>query len=242
MAKYGAIRSMRLYEQIVDRIERQILDGELQMGDRLPSERELMHSFQVGRTAVREAIKVLRDRGLLDVHPGRGTFVRNGMSQAVRDSLGLFMKLDQAEDYGNLLQVRELLEPEIAALAASQARPENILAMQQAISAMDASLDNAETFVEADLRFHLALAEATQNPLVGLLMDPIIGLLREQRMRVFQVKNGPKHGQRHHKQILKAIRDSDPEAARAAMRVHLEQVGEDSAASFKTLHPSSNEV
>lgn len=92
-------------------------------------------------------------------------------------------------------------------------------------------MDSPEHFIEADLDFHLALAEGTGNTLIPFLIDPIVGLMREQRTRIFNVPGGPARGQLHHKRILLAVRNRDPEAARQAMREHLKQVREDSATS-----------
>src|SRR5947209_1142112 len=115
---YEAIQSERLYEKIVEQIERRIWSGELKVGDQLPAERELGDQFHVSRTAVREAVKALREKGLVEVRPGRGTFVTNGTSQAVRDSLGLMMKFSLGNGSREIVEVREMIEPEIAALAA----------------------------------------------------------------------------------------------------------------------------
>jgi GntR family transcriptional repressor for pyruvate dehydrogenase complex len=96
---------------------------------------------------------------------------------------------------------------------------------------METALDNAEIFVEADLDFHLALAEATQNPVIPSLMDSIIDLLREQRKQTGNVEGGLARGQYHHKKILETVIQRDPQAARQAMQDHLLQVREDSNAS-----------
>jgi GntR family transcriptional repressor for pyruvate dehydrogenase complex len=103
--------------------------------------------------------------------------------------------------------------------------------MREAVTAMDAALDDADAFVEADLDFHLALAEATQNALIPTLIDSIVDLLREQRKRIALVEGGLQRGQFHHKRVLDAIIRHDPEAAREAMRVHLQQVRQDSEVS-----------
>lgn len=227
---YTPVQSGRLYEQIVEQIEERILSGELRDGDRLPTERELAEQFEVSRTAVREAINALVQRGLVEAHPGRGTFIRYGTSRAVRHSLGLMMRIGQAGKLANLVEIREILEPEIAALAARRATKQQIAAIQEAVGAMDAALDDADAFIEADDQFHLALAEGTQNPLILTLLDPIVELLHEQRKRISLVNGGLERGQYHHKRILKAIVHHDPEAAREAMRAHLRQVREDSEA------------
>ncbi len=226
---YQPIQSERLYEQIVDQIERRILAGDLKIGDQLPAERELAEQFAVSRTAVREAIKALREKGLVEIRLGRGTFVTSGAAGAVRRSLGLLLKTENG--FVNLEEVREILEPEIAALAATRISEEYITAMTEAVETMDTALDNVEIFVEADLDFHLALAEATQNPIIPSLMDSIIDLLREQRKRTGNVEGGLARGQYHHKKILEAVIQRDPQAARKAMQDHLQQVREDTYAS-----------
>ena len=228
---YQPIQSERLYERIVDQIERRIVAGDLKIGDQLPAERELAEQFAVSRTAVREAIKALREKGLVEIRLGRGTFVTSGAAGAVRRSLGLLLKTENG--FVNLEEVREILEPEIAALAATRISEEYITAMTEAIETMDTALDNVETFVEADLDFHLALAEATQNPIIPSLMDSIIDLLREQRKRTGNVEGGLARGQYHHKKILDAVIQRDPQAARKAMQDHLQQVHEDTYASAK---------
>lgn len=228
MPQYEEVKLSRLYEQIVKQIERKILDGELQIGDQLPPERELAEQFKVSRTAVREAVKALREKGLVEAYPGRGTFVTNGTSHAVRQSLGLMLSIDQAGGLANLVEVREILEPEIAYLAALRVESEQIDSMQAAIAAMDTSLADGDAFIRGDLDFHLALAKATHNGLVLTLINPIVELLQEHRKSIFHIEGGPERGQHHHKRILDAVALHDPDAAREAMRAHLRQVREDS--------------
>lgn len=225
---YTPVRLARLYEQIVEQIEERIRNGELKPGDQLPSERELAEQFGVSRTAVREAIKALREKGLVEVHPGRGTFVTDNLHQVVRQTLGMLLRRERARRISDLMEVRELLEPSIAALAAERAAEEHLEALRRAVEIMDASFDDPERFVEADLDFHLALAEGTGNPLIPLLLDPIIDMLREHRVQVFLV-GGAARGQFYHRRILEAVVQRDPEAARAAMIAHLQQIREDSA-------------
>ena len=227
---YIPIQSERLYEQIVSQIEQRIETGELKVGDQLPSERELAEQFAVSRTAVREAVKALREKGLVEILAGRGTFITDGTSDKIRNSLGLLMKIGNTKGSANLVEVREILEPEIAARAAVRITEEYISAMQDAVDIMEVATasNDSEAFVEADLDFHLALAEATQNPIIPALMDSVIDLLREQRKRTGNVSGGLARGQFHHKAILEAVIKRDPESARQAMRNHLQQVREDS--------------
>ena len=110
--------------------------------------------------------------------------------------------------------------------------------MREAVALMDRSLEDPVAFIEADLDFHLALAEAAANPLILSLLDSIVALLREQRIRVFNVVGGPQRGQFHHKRILEAIEKRDPGKAREEMRAHLVQVREDSRASSESSQPA----
>ena len=224
---YKIVRSSRLYEQIVQQVEESIHKGALKAGDQLPPERELAEQFGVSQTAVREAVKALREKGLVEAYPGRGTFITDGSSYTIRQSLDRMMRSGH-QGFTSLAEVREILEPEIAALATTRAGEEDIAAMREQVAAMDAAKGEPEAYIEADLDFHLALAEAADNAIILSLIDSIVGLLREQRMGIFQVDGGPERGQYHHKRILEAIEHRDPVGAREAMKAHLKQVREDS--------------
>ena len=230
LSVYKTVRPSRLYEQIVQQIEESILGGTLRPGDQLPAERELAQQFGVSRTAVREAVKCLCEKGLLEAFSGKGTFVTNSTAQAIRQSLDLMTRIGQPEGFMHLVELRQMLEPEIAALAATRMDDQLLTTMHEAVATMDNHLHDAHTYIAADLDFHLAMAEAAGNPLVLSLLDSIVGLLREQRLRIFRVDGGPERGQFHHKRILDAIERRNPEAARKLMRAHLRQVHRDSAA------------
>lgn len=225
---YSPIERTRVFEQIVKQIERRILTGELRHGDYLGSERELAEQFGASRTAVREALKTLAQRGLVDMRPGRGTMVIDGTSQAMRHSLHLMMRIGSQHTPTHLTEVREILEPEIAALAAERVTDEHIAALRVAVDTMEHSLDDASAFIAADNEFHRALARGSGNPLILALVDSIVDLLSDQRKMIFTTLGGPQRGQMHHKRVLNAIVARDPEAARVSMRAHMDQVREDS--------------
>ena len=218
----------RLYERVVQNIEASVLEGTLRLGDKLPSERELCDQFGVSRTVIREAIRALREKGLVNIQPGRGTFITNDTSAAMRQSFGLMVRVGQEGTQKDLIQIRAILEPEIAALAARMAVEEEIAAMQQAVDEMDGAVHNADQFIRADQEFHLLLARATKNGLIPMLIDPIVDLLWEQRKRIFLVEGGAQRGQYHHKRILQAVIDHQPAEARVFMQEHMKQVGTDS--------------
>jgi len=224
---YTPIQSSKVFEQIAEQIEKRILSGELQSGDRLPTERELSEQFHASRTAVREAMKTLAQRGLVDMRPGRGTIVIDGTSQAMRHSMGLMIKVGRAGSSESLVEVREIIEPEIAALAAVRATDEQITAMREAVKVMDINIHETNAYIIADNDFHRALAAGTQNILILSLVDSIVDLLSEQRKLIFSTNGAPERGQIHHKRILDSVIRHDVEAAREAMRAHLQQVRED---------------
>jgi GntR family transcriptional regulator, transcriptional repressor for pyruvate dehydrogenase complex len=237
---YKAVQTSRLYEQIVQQIEESITKGVLKEGDQLPAERELAQQFGVSRTAVREAVKALREKGMVEAYPGRGTFITSTAPRNIRQTLDRMIRSGPQESTANLVEVREILEPEIAALAATRIDEEALNAMREAIAVMDQSKRDPDAFIEADLDFHLALAEAASNPLILYLIDSIVAVLREQRMSIFMVEGGPERGQYHHKKVLEAIEHRDPQGARDAMRAHLRQVREDSQGAARGSAPDSS--
>jgi len=222
----------RLYEEIVSSIEEQITKGKLKPGDRLPSERELSEQFDVSRTAVREAVKALREKGMVVVHPGRGTFITNESSEVIQNYLGTQLRFSSADSTAALLQVREMLEPEMAAAACESATLNDIAKLQAALDQMDTLVEtqrtfNGDAFIEANLVFHNLIAEATRNSLVILLLTPIVRLIREQRQQNGISYEGALHAQQGHRRIMMAIEQRNKDAAREAMRAHIGQIRED---------------
>lgn len=224
---YNPVQSSKVFEQIAAQIEQRILSGELRSGDRLPTERELGEQFHVSRTAVREAMKTLAQKGLVEMRPGRGTVVIDGTPKAMRQSLDLMMKVGRAHNWHDLVEMREILEPEIAVRAALRATEDDVLALREAVRVMDTSLDNADAYIAADNDFHRTLAAGTQNALILTLVDFIVDLLSEQRKLIFSVVGGPERGQVYHKELIDAVVCRDAERARKCMRAHLRQVRED---------------
>jgi GntR family transcriptional regulator, transcriptional repressor for pyruvate dehydrogenase complex len=218
----------KLYEQVVERIRQRILAGELKSGDQLPNERSLGERYGVSRTVIREAVKTLIQNGLVEVRRGQGTFVVDGTADALKESLRLMMGFASEERRaGEMVEVRELLEPDIAAAAARRRSEEDLANLRAAINEMDAALGDAQRFIEADNRFHVALAVATQNHFIPRLLDSVVDLLQEMRAQIFEVTGGPIRGQQHHRVILAAVEAGDAEGARAAMLSHLAQVRQD---------------
>jgi GntR family transcriptional regulator, transcriptional repressor for pyruvate dehydrogenase complex len=233
---YRAVRTSRLYEQIVEQIEESIREGKLKPGDQLLAERELAQQFGVSRTAVREAVKTLSEKGLVESYSGRGTFVTSDKSQSMRHSLDSFMKGGDLQNASYVAELREILEPQFTALAAVRIEEQQLAMMREAIAVMDRSMRDPEAYIEADLDFHLALAEAAANPLILSLLDSIVGVLRVQRLGIFAVTGGPERGQVHHKRILEAIEQRSATKARKAMQDHMQQIRKDSSTAESLNH------
>ncbi len=220
------LQTSRLYEQLAEQIKGRIINDNLKLGDRLPNEYELAELYGVSRTVVREAMKTLVKEGLIQVRPGRGTFVVAGLHQAVKDSINTLLLVDRTDDWRELIEVRELLEPGISYLAAERAEPEDIEILQKAVEIMDSAMNDSETFIAADNNFHQALVRATRNEILVTLVEPMVGLLTAQRKRIFEVEGEPQRSQFHHKRILEAVRSHDPEKARLASVEKLNMVRE----------------
>ncbi len=227
---YEEVQTGRLYEQIVEQIQRRIMDGDLKPGDQLPSERELGKQFGVSRTSIREAIRVLTLMGLVEVNHGRGTFITEQTPNAIRYTIDTMINIARKEGSGNLIELREILEPEIAALAAVRSGEEHLQAIREAVETMEAAMKDPlryDEYIEADLDFHLCLAEGAGNPLFLVLIDLLVVQLRQQRIRAASKDGGLFRGQTHHRRILEAVENRNAEAARMVMYDHIQQIRED---------------
>lgn len=215
----------RLYEQVAATIRGSIVEGDYVVGQRLPTERELAERHSVSRNVLREAIRLLAKEGLVEVRHGSGTYVTDRTGKALGASLDLFVTLaGGAEAVSNLLEARLIIEPSLAALAAVRASNVQLKQMHEAIRAMDAAGKDAEAFIASDHHFHLLIAKASDNAIIPLMLDPIVGQLKALRARVFRAgETGT--AQNFHRAILAAMERHDGEAAFALMKEHLTVVG-----------------
>src|SRR5215218_7965828 len=145
-----------LRDRAADQLLEMVISGGLERGERLPPERELCAHLGVSRTVVREA------RGLISIEHGRGAVVSGGSPRAVRDTLGLLLRV-QPKALWELLEIRRILEVEVAGLAAERAGPDHISAMRLQLDRMRDSIEVPEGYVDADVEFHALLARATRN-------------------------------------------------------------------------------
>lgn len=212
-----------LSQVVADYITDLIMSGELDEGDRLPSERELAEEMGVSRTVVREAIKLLRAAGLLRVRVGIGSFVTLPSRNILEEPLSRFSTPEKRK-IAELIELREAIEPPITALAAKNATSEDISKLELAIEEMQANLNNPHEYIIADNVFHNTLAEATQNSLFQLIVHSIVDLLQESRRLAVSSPGAAKRSSYHHRQILEAVKARDVEGAQVAMIAHMSQI------------------
>jgi GntR family transcriptional repressor for pyruvate dehydrogenase complex len=215
-------RATTLAQRVTRQIEQLIVEGRLRPGDRLPPERALAEQFGVSRTVVREAVRALTAKSLLEVRPGSGTVVRSPTTQSVAQSMKLLLQAGQSElDYDKVHEIRRLLEVEIAGLAAQRSTPEDLKHMAAILERAAHIQDNREAFAQSDVEFHAALAAATHNELFSLVLDALVDVMLQVREMAFGVAGMPSRALAHHQAILAQIEAGDAEGARQAMCEHL---------------------
>jgi GntR family transcriptional repressor for pyruvate dehydrogenase complex len=206
--------------EVVRHFEQAILSGRLAPGELLPPERSIKEDLKVSRSAVREALSRLASMGLVRTIHGSGTRVEPPSPRPIADAYQRLLRQGQL-DLVHLAQVRLPLETTIAGLAAHHRQEEHLARLEQAQQILSQVRAGLDVHVRADLEFHATLAEASGNPLFGLVLAPMQELLIESRRRTLG-RHGSKLAYEHHAVILQAVRAGDPDAAVEAMRRHLE--------------------
>jgi len=224
---YEPVERRKVYELIAEQLLGQISDRRLQPGDALPPERELTRLYGAGRSSVREALRMLESRGLIEA-VGNGSFVVAAYGNPLNSSLRLLLSLDEGTLH-DIFELRRLLECEAAGLAAARRTDEHLREMAEAIDDMAAGLESTtgDQFIDADLRFHLAVAAATGNRLVLHSMHAVRDVIRRALSSVFRIPQSPQRAVEEHRAIRAAIEAQDPARAREEMREHLVRVESD---------------
>ncbi|MER3455753.1 MAG: GntR family transcriptional regulator [candidate division GAL15 bacterium] len=219
------IERPKVYQLVAERLLHQIRQRHLSSGDSLPPEHELARRYGVGRSSVREALRLLESKGVIR-SAGHGSFVVAEYGNTLVDSLRFLLTLE-VFDLLELYEIRKVLETEFAALAACRRSEVHLRRMEEALQEMEAGLDSQARYIEADLRFHLTIAEATRNRVAVYVMRAIRDPLHRALARVYHMPGSPQKSLAQHRAILEAVRSADPEAARARMEEHLGRVHED---------------
>ncbi len=216
------VRKDKVYDQVARKLEQFIVE-ELKPGDKLPSERELAASCKVSRSSIRDAIRRLEMIGLVEPRQGAGTIVRDVSPDALVNPLfsALMRKRRHVAD---LLDVRIMLEPPIAARAARHITPEQLEILEQVLTRQRDKVVAGEVSIDEDAEFHYTIATAANNAVVLHVVDVLMDLLRETRERNMQVEGRLQKSFEGHKRIFTALCRGDAKAAESAMRRHLEEV------------------
>jgi GntR family transcriptional regulator, transcriptional repressor for pyruvate dehydrogenase complex len=218
-----AIKKTRLYEEVVGQLHQLIDAGKLKAGDRLPSERELAETFRVSRSSVREAIKTLENEGLVVTRAGSGTFITAVNVEAIIPPLASLLSRGK-DAMLDLFEMRLLVEPSIAALAAERATPADILRLKEICAEQERQINRDISAVESDAAFHLTIGRATHNSALQRLVASIVEILKPIREKSLQTPGRAHKSLASHREILVAIERHDPALARQAMQQHIQAV------------------
>jgi len=211
----------RLSETLANSLQKEILG--LKVGEKMPTEAELAVRFDVSRTVVREAARILVQRGLVTVSPGRGMTVAAMDGSLIAEQYGLLLQLSEGS-FEQLLELRLVLEVEMSALAAARHSPEQLQMMRALNERIRAADPVSDDFLDADLEFHEMIAQSSGNPFFPLVVRPINSFLRETYSAGAGYPTEANHTVEEHVEIADAIAAGDPARARFATENHLRRI------------------
>ena len=232
--KQRSFRNGRLSEQVVAEVQRLVAEEYSTPGSRLPKEAELADRFQVSRIVIREAMKILEDRGVVEVRAGRGTLTVAPSPERVKESLlRLFgdQPVPTLQEMESLLELRQILEETSASLAAVRATDEDIRAIELALTEMARKDSDLSETIEADLRFHRAVMRAAHNQYLELVADPVMSVF----LRQIKLTDSLHTGLGMHRDIFRQIKAHNPIAARESVRRLMKRTLNDSRKALKSL-------
>ena len=212
----------KTYKLVADQLLELIAVGRLRPGDPVPPERELVENYRVGRSSVREALRMLESQGLIEAR-GNGTFTVSHARNTLNQSLELLLSVAEA-DLHELFEIRRILEGECAALAAARRREADLVRMRAAIAEMESGIGSEDAYIAADLEFHLTIAEATGNRVAAHLMHALRDQLHRALGTVYQIPHSAERSLAQHREIVEAIGARRPDEARASMQAHIGRV------------------
>jgi len=214
------IKKQHLSEQVADQLQEMILQRHYQVDERLPSERDLATSIGVSRNVVREAIKLLQERGLVTVQSGSGVYICAPEAEMVSRSVGLYVRRQEIS-IAHIFEVRWILEVENARLAAHKITLEDVQLLEDSLQRSESSLADPILFTQIDVEYHRLLAVVTGNPVLPLLLDTITDALGAQIQMTSGLPGAQENALRHHRMIFEAVKAKNPIQAQTAMINHL---------------------
>lgn len=217
---FKPIKKAKVYEEIVAKIKDMVEKGRFKSGDQLPVERELAEVFRVSRSSVREALRSLESQGFIESRQGDGTYIARQPAESLVRPLASVI-LTEKDDQMELFEMRRMIEPDLAYLAAERATEEEIAMMEKVLTLQQEQIDRGDYETDVDRNFHYIMARAARNKALLRITDNIIDLLAESRDQYLQVEGRPQKSILRHREVLEAIRARDPERAEKCMLEHL---------------------
>lgn len=218
------VRRRRLYEDVVYQLQSLISSGRLEAGDQLPSERALADQLAVSRTSVREALRILEARGMLEARPGHGLFVRGRRTEEIVSILAAYL-VRERESFLEVLDVREALERKAAERAAVLATSKDLESLKAALVMMQEEVLEGRMPIESDTAFHRALGAASRNEVLSQTLDTVLGLMAQRRREILGEDYGGILMLHQHVNIYRAIKNRDSAAAADLASAHLRELG-----------------
>lgn len=228
-----AIKKTRIHEEVVTQVHALIKQGRFKAGDQLPSERELAETFKVSRTSVREALRALETQGLIISRTGTGNFVADLPIESLVAPLAKLL-IQEKDALADIFEMRKLIEPRIASLAAQRATHRDIERMKGILETQREAVDRGGTGVEADAKFHFAIGQATHNQALEKLVSGLMELLSHSREESLQTPDRRRASIEAHQEILSAVERHDRRRAQKTMFQHIERVEENVLSSRKS--------
>ena len=216
---------LTIAQEIEKRLEDEILQGQIQPGEKLPSEKELFHRYKVSRTVVREAIKMLSSRDLVTIRKGSGVYVNDPNSAHALKHMSMFYQLSfDRKSMLQLMEVRHVIEPAVAGLCAQNRKNEDIRFLQTNVEKFVNRDQSSDLLAELDVQFHSRIAKACGNEILAHILMPIFDQLPRIKTLIVQyVKDKDDTALDYHSRILQAIIAKDSEGATRFMREHLDK-------------------
>jgi GntR family transcriptional regulator, transcriptional repressor for pyruvate dehydrogenase complex len=218
-------REPKLADRAMQQLQELIINRTFSPGDRLPAERVLGEQLGVSRTVIREALRGLAIKGLVEVRDGAGAFVRSPSTALVTELLGMCVsRLDTGDlTFHHILEMRRILEIEMAGLAAKRHSQEHVLELNRLVALMEQPGSSREQWAEVDYQFHDVVAVASHNPLFPIVLRSISDALMRVRLLAMRLPDFRSKSVYHHRSICTAIRSRSVRRARAAMEAHLRE-------------------
>ena len=226
--KFEVPKTKKLYEQIAAIIEQKIMIGEISPGDKLDSVEQLAKNFEVGRSAIREALTALQARGIIEIRQGEGTYIRKVTAQDISLNIPTYASFSE-QDLQQIFEVRKILELGLIENAAKRRTDRQLEQLEEALSKMNDALTDPEASSNADMQFHAIIAEAADNPLLVSMLQSVSKPIARQIQHTRSILSTSDHAALHnlheeHTAIYNALVNTDDLQAKKAMAKHLETV------------------